>query len=436
MRLPVHRFVLVVAVSLLGVSAPAASQQTSADSYTRYELQPPETQSFRIIYDVSATTAGASYYWNGIRRGSVPTVHGVIDLMTGEELEWDLVLGDVARRNGLARANADQEYIQVRLRRPVPAGGEARLRIDKTYRDSASYHDRGAEIVFSRSLGIRRNAVVLPVGYEVIGVSYPSQIVTEDDGRIRVSFMNPGPGGVSYEVRARSLPAAAPQVGPSAPPDDTPVPEPRSAPASSSGQAAAAARVDYTFAERAFQDREIVYFLQQPETHSFRLYHDYTETRAGMDRYLNVVRAGSKATNPSALMLDTGEKLQVETLRGREITERGIDIGRQPAADTEVVVIWFDPVQPGHSVRLRIEETYTDPNRYVLVGGELVWDRSFGRPRNSVVLPEGWYVTANSIPARVSQTTDGRIQLDYWNDRPGSIPVYVRAKRRLIGGGS
>ena len=66
----------------------------------------------------------------------------------------------------------------------------------------------------------------------------------------------------------------------------------------SRGSAALAERL----AERATQTREIGYFLQQPETHSFDLYHDYTETRAGVDKYLNVVRAGSRVSNPSALM--------------------------------------------------------------------------------------------------------------------------------------
>src|SRR5256885_7506966 len=33
--------------------------------------------------------------------------------------------------------------------------------------------------------------------------------------------------------------------------------------------------------------------LQPPETHAFDLYHDYTESRAGVDKYLNVVRSGS-----------------------------------------------------------------------------------------------------------------------------------------------
>src|SRR5262249_55480375 len=73
--------------------------------------------------------------------------------------------------------------------------------------------------------------------------------------------------------------------------------------------AGAQERRDNRLTERAHQDRDIVYFLQQPETHSFDLYHDYTESREGVDRYLNVVRKGSRASKPRALILDTGENL-------------------------------------------------------------------------------------------------------------------------------
>ena len=55
-------------------------------------------------------------------------------------------------------------------------------------------------------------------------------------------------------------------------------------------------------------------------------------------------------------------------------------------------------------MRLRISETYTDEKSYRLDGDELVFDRSFGRPHNAVVLPAGWYLTASAIPAAVSQT--------------------------------
>ena len=63
-------------------------------------------------------------------------------------------------------------------------------------------------------------------------------------------------------------------------------------------------------------------------------------------------------------------------------------------------------------------------------GDELVWDRSFGRPRNAVVLPAGWMLTASSIPATVSLTEDGRIRLDFVNPRPDEIAVLIKAKKR------
>jgi hypothetical protein len=148
-----------------------------------------------------------------------------------------------------------------------------------------------------------------------------------------------------------------------------------------------------------------------------------------MDRYLNVVRAGSKASDPSATNLDTGEPLSVETLRGGQIAERGIEL-EGVTEDTEVVAIWFDPVQEGHSVRIRIWETYTDSGRYVVSGDELVWDRSFGRPRNTVVLPDGWYLTANAIPGVIDETEDGRVRIRYVNPRPDQIRVFIRARRR------
>ena len=182
--------------------------------------------------------------------------------------------------------------------------------------------------------------------------------------------------------------------------------------------------------ERAFQDREIVYFLQQPSTHAFSLYHDYTESREGVDKYVNVVRAGSTVSNPSARILDTGETLKVDTLKGAAVTKAKIDIGEAVTPASEAVVIHFPPVKKGRSVRLRISETYTDPARYKLDGDVLVWDRSFGRPRNTVILPDGWLLLDSSIPAVVSQTEDGRVRLYFENNRPDEIATLIRARRR------
>ena len=421
------------------VAQTPSPSQTDADEYTRYELLAPETASFRITYDVTATTAGARYYWNGIRRGSAVSDISVIDLATSAPLKWELVDSATARANGFSEAGEEAQYIQITLTRPVPKDGEARLRILKTYRDAKSYFAEGDRIVFDRSLSIPRNSVVLPSGYELIGVNYPSQVRSVEGERIAVSFMNHGPAPVPYRVVARRVvpPASGRRVEVK---EQAETGRPQTAPpASATRQVASGARAGYSFSERASQDREIVYYLLEPETHSFRLYHDYTETREGMDRYLNVVRAGSKASNPSATNLDTGEALKVETLSGKEARARGIRADDDAFDDnSELVVIWFSPVKKGQSVRLRIWETYTDPNRYLAFyvtdshpekqWQELVWDRAFGRPRNAVVLPAGFRVTANSIPAIVSLTDDGRVRLDYVNDRPDEIQVFIRAR--------
>ncbi len=401
--------------------------QTQADDYTRYELQAPGSGAFRILYDVTATTPGKAYYFNSIRAGAEEEVHGVTDLMTGLPLAWEVVDGAQARETGHPRASLEGRYIRVALANPVPEGGEARVRIDKTYWDHESYFQDGDEIVFDRSLGIKRNALVLPSGFELVGVNHPSQVVVEEDGRIRVSFLNTGAAAVPYRVRARPLPTSA--TPPSSAPQSAPSGHPAPPPASGRAQGAVA-RVGHTFTQRAFQDREIVYYLLDPDSHSFRLYHDYTESRPGMDRYLNVVRAGSKASDPEAYLLDTGERLEVETLKGEAISRRGIDIGSTPNAATEVVVIWFDPPGEGESRRLRIWETYTDPGRYLRAGEELIWDRHFGRPRNAIVLPEGWYLTTSEFPAIVSETDDGRIRLDFWDDEPDGVDAFVKALRR------
>ena len=398
--------------------------QTQSNSYTRYELLSPESNQFRILYDVSATTAGKKYYFNTLRLGSEHKINGVLDLMTGLPLKWEVVSGIDAKNQGHPMASEKAEYLKVHLARGVPENGEARIRIDKTYKDPNSYYSENDKIVFDRSLGIKRNAVVLPKGYEVVTCNYPSQVELEHGERIKLSFINRGSSSVGYRIEARKLSASSLKYKNPGNPNPWEAYSPRA-----QGRDKSKARIGYNLNERAFQNRDIVYFLQQPETHSFRLYHDYTEKREGQDKYINIVRVGSKASNPSAYILDTGEKLAVETLKGSQITEKNIDIGQETNEDTEVVVIWYPKVKKGQSLRLRIEETYTDPNRYLLHNDELIWDRSFGRNRNTIILPEGWWLTTNSIPAIINQQ-DGQPSLYFVNDRPDNIDVLIRARRR------
>jgi len=193
-----------------GGSSSAASppqQPVEADEYTRYELLAPESASFHILYEVTAISPGATFFFNPIRKGSVASGERVVDRMSGEALAFEVVSGDEAHRSGLSDADRDTDYIRIHLPRPVPAdGGQVRLLIDKTYKDAKSYFADGGVIVFTRSLGIRRNSVVLPAGYELLECNVPSQVLSEADGRILVSFMNPGPGPAALTLKARRLP--------------------------------------------------------------------------------------------------------------------------------------------------------------------------------------------------------------------------------------
>src|SRR5512141_2818925 len=141
------------------------------------------------------------------------------------------------------------------------------------------------------------------------------------------------------------------------------------------------------------------------------------------------MRGGSTVTKPSAKNLDTGEDLKWEILKGDAITRAKLDVANV-TPQSEVVVFRFPAVKQGESIRLRMFETYTDSARYKLVGDELVWDRSFGRPANAVVLPAGWVLTNSSIPAAVSTQPDGRVRLDFINARLDDIQVLIVARRR------
>jgi hypothetical protein len=384
-------------------AARAEGPERESDEYSRYELLAPESAQFHILFEVTAITPGATVYFNPIRKGSTASGESVRDRATGQALAFEVVSGTEARTSGLPEADAATDYIRVHLPRPVPADGGVRLLIEKTYKDPASYQRKGADrIVFSRTLGIRRNAIVLPAGYELAACNAPAQVLAEPDGRFTVSFMHTGPEAFPLVIEARRT-----------------------------GQkGGAASSEEPRLSERAHQDRTIVYSLRDPASHAFDLYHDYTESRPGIDRYLNVVRTGSSASNPSARNLDTGEALRVETLKGAEVLRQGPAAGEEIAPDSDVVVAHFPAVPPGGSVRVRIAETYTDPKSYRLEGDTLVFDRTFGRPRNAVILPAGWSLTASSIPAMVSETPDGRIRVDFVNSRPDEIAVLLQARRR------
>ena len=140
----------------------------------------------------------------------------------------------------------------------------------------------------------------------------PSQILKRADGRIAISFMN------RFRARRHSCSRASKTAA------DRGRPRPAAVGAAPQRNrlATAATEEDQASSERAHQDRDIVYFLKQPADPRVRLYHDYTETREGVNGYANVVRKGSTASNPSASNLDTGEQLRPSARGAARIAAR------------------------------------------------------------------------------------------------------------------
>jgi hypothetical protein len=304
------------------------------------------------------------------------------------------------------------------------------------YEDAEAYRFLGDRILFERLLGSKGVAVVLPPHHVLVSTSHPVQVRTLDDGRIEASLLDPSRDWITLRLEARRLAEATP-VSAHADARSGRADAESVRPLSVNAAYAPAAQAVPTTSdatpslERAHEDREIVYDLDAPETHSFRLHHDFTESRPGTDTYLNVVRAGSRVSNPRAILLDTGAALAVEEMTGADALAAGLGAEDEIRPEAEVVVVRHPAVEPGRSIRVRIEETYTDPERYRLDAGELAWDRSFGRTRNALVLPAGWHVVVNAIPATISETPDGRTRLDYVNPRPDTIAVSLRARRDL-----
>ncbi|HYM23547.1 MAG TPA: hypothetical protein VEU08_10070, partial [Vicinamibacterales bacterium] len=313
------------------MSAAAQERQTLQDEYAVYDLMAPGTFSFRTEYDVSATTPGAKFFFDRIGDGLEPTYakgDGVFDLSTGLALVDQRVTGVLAKAHGLVDADPAATYFEIHLSRSIAAEGQARLRIVKTYRDSGSYHADSDTFVFTRPLGLPRGTIVLPAGYRLMHCNIPAQVLLGADGRLRVSFVHQGPASFIQIAGVRDA-----QTG------DAAKPRPLTGARSWEAPPSQGPTDRQRLSERAQQDRDIIYFLQQPETSAFSLYHDYTESRAGVGQYLNVVRTGSTVANPSGKLLDTGDALKVDVMTGSQMKAAGVDPGGERVEPDQQVVV-------------------------------------------------------------------------------------------------
>jgi hypothetical protein len=183
---------------------------------------------------------------------------------------------------------------------------------------------------------------------------------------------------------------------------------------------------------RAEQDREIIYWLHSPETHQFSFSHDFNIERPGQKYAHSFVRKGSTVSEDVTFIdLDTGKQLKTEKVTGKEVNQLGYYPEPTDPEDVVVQGELLTPVEPGRSVRIRVKETYTDAERYYVdKNGEFVWDRTFGRPRNVMVLPKDWMLVSCSFPAIIEEDKEGHITLELNNPHNDELHVVVRGKQR------
>lgn len=184
----------------------AATAQAS--DFAIYTLLAPSSHSFEIAYETSVTRAGAAYFFNPIRPGSVVSKENAIDLATGKPLEMKTVSGKEAKAANAAPADTPDaaQFLWVKLLHPVAAGAETRIRVLRTYVDAASYQSTASGFVFDRPIGVTRNVVILPAGYELIGSRSPAIVTTDAGGRLHVSFFNDRDDSLPVRIEGRKLP--------------------------------------------------------------------------------------------------------------------------------------------------------------------------------------------------------------------------------------
>ena len=351
------------------------------DTYTEYELLEPGSAQFRVTYFVTELEEGATLHLNGTRPGSEETDLSAEDVATGAPIGASLVTGAELAAEG-AGEGLDPEalFSRMELARPVGAGGEARVRVNKTYRDPLSYwvEDDGS-LVFKRSLGIQRNAVVLPLGYALASSSVQAEVMQLPSGQVKLSFINYH--GYASDVNVVATPIAEPLP---------PLP------------------ASEACVEAAYDNTEALYDLADEV--GYRIVADVDITRHSADL------TQRPATHFPFGELDSSNRLRLSALLSRgwlapatleALTFRSLDSGERLEVEQTAEGSAIGPLDP--QGRLRLSATVTDADNYRTGDvGELVFSREFSAARTTVLLPAGYTLARATVPVRAGTDERGR----------------------------
>lgn len=343
------------------------------DSYTEYEILAPGSESFRIKFLTETTRVGATEIVNATRGGSEGTGIEVYDPRTGNPVAFTYEVG----------ATPDEHAIHAPLPIPVPEGGIGRVTIYKTYKDARTYMMNGDDIVWVRSLSGYRLGVVLPTGFAFLSANVAAQVSTTPTGQLRLAFANPSGQSNPVTIHARKTAAVF-----------TPTP----------------------YTDMFLDDVKTLYDLGEPAAGTFTVQQTYSDSRKG-----------------DHARLDSLSYLAVKDLRVVDLdTARALTPVKQ--GDHMAVKLDVPIVNDRQSAHLRVSGSINDGS-YKVEKGELVFTRTLRGLRNTVLLPEGWEVSAVSQSGTIgrtgqSATSPGRAFVALINlNQENQYAVTIRARR-------
>lgn len=201
---------LLLTVVALAVPAQQESfHRAEQDREISYWLLEPSTHQFRIAHDFTVSRAGQKYVHSFVRKGSVVSPDAAMfDLDAGTRLKTYTVPGKDVNALGYYPDKVDPDSIAVQgdLLHPVAEGQSTRIRVEETYTDPIGYTVKDGELVWIRTLGRPLNYVTLPAGWKLISVNTPATIALDDEGRIKLRFVNVRNGDLAIEIHARKRP--------------------------------------------------------------------------------------------------------------------------------------------------------------------------------------------------------------------------------------
>jgi hypothetical protein len=200
-------------IALLAVPAFAQFHRAEQDREISYWLLDPATHQFRISHDFTVTRMGQASVHSFVRKGSVVSPDAkMIDLDTGKPLPTHTVAGKDVNALGYYENKVEPDSVAVQgdLEHPVAEGKSTRVRVIETYTDPAGYTLEGSELVWKRTLGRPRNEVTLPTGWMLMSVNTPASITLDDQGRVKLRFVNTRNDDLSIVIRAKSRPTSKP----------------------------------------------------------------------------------------------------------------------------------------------------------------------------------------------------------------------------------